>query len=112
MLSEQPESIVSTPTAASGWSPLTKDEGRALIRSLLFPGQAPPFVLSEERRKIPQAELNRLSHKIGRENTLCRTQHIRPMHPATPDQRILLTFRRKSYTAPSNQFERDTTPLW
>jgi hypothetical protein len=62
---------------------------------------------------MPQAEINRLAGKIGRENTLRRTHHyVREVTPNTPDQRILRTFRRKSYTAPSNQFERDTTPLW
>jgi hypothetical protein len=98
---------------ASTWSPLTQDEARALIKSRLFPGHAPPFVLSEERRTMPQAEINRISGKIGRENTLRRTHHqVREVVPDTPDLRILRTFRRKSYTAPSNQFERDMTPLW
>jgi hypothetical protein len=89
--------------AAPAWSPLTQDEARALIQSKLFPGHAPPFVLSEERRNMPQAEINRLAGKIGRENTLRRTHnYVREVTPNTPDQRILRTFRRKSYTAPSN----------
>jgi hypothetical protein len=62
---------------------------------------------------MPQAEINRLAGKIGRENALRRTHHhVREVCPDTPDVRILRTFRRKSYTAPSNQFERDMTPLW
>jgi hypothetical protein len=104
---------VTSPRTTAAWSPLTQDEARALIRSRLFPGHAPPFILSGERRNMPQAEINRLSRKIGQENTLRRTHHyVREVSPNTPDQQILRTFRRKSYTAPSNQFERDTTPLW
>ncbi|KAJ7032524.1 hypothetical protein C8F04DRAFT_654254 [Mycena alexandri] len=106
-LVESPE-----PTNAQ-WSPLTPHEARALIRGQLFPGHAPPFVLSEERRNTPRSEINRLSRKMGRENTLRRTHHVvHEVGPVTADQRILRTFRRKSYTAPSNQFECCTAPLW
>lgn len=102
------------PTAK--WSPLTKSEARALIQSQRYPGTAPPFVLPPERRSMPRSEINRLSRKIGHENTLQRTHHpiseVVVPAPATPDQRILHACRRKSYTAPSDQFERDTTPLW
>ncbi|KAF8166349.1 hypothetical protein K438DRAFT_1984397 [Mycena galopus ATCC 62051] len=101
---------------AAKWSPLTKSEARALIQSQRYPGTAPPFVLSPERRNMPQSEINRLSYIIGRENTLKRTLHYIPdpaavvLPPATPDQRILYACRRKSYSGSSPQ--RDITPLW
>ncbi|KAF8207950.1 hypothetical protein K438DRAFT_1962219 [Mycena galopus ATCC 62051] len=104
----------SRPTAK--WSPLTPSEARALIQSQRYPGTAPPFVLPPERRNMPQSEINRLSHIIGRENTLKRTLHYIPdpsavvPAPATPDQRILYAFRRKSYSESSPQ--RDITLLW
>ncbi|KAJ7738148.1 hypothetical protein B0H16DRAFT_1694916 [Mycena metata] len=102
----------SQPTTAK-WSPLTPDEARALIRAQLFPGHAPPFVLSEERRNMPRAEMKRLGRKVATENTMRRThQVVREVGPVTPDQRILRTFRRKSYTAPSDQFERSSAPFW
>ncbi|KAF8200032.1 hypothetical protein K438DRAFT_1759063 [Mycena galopus ATCC 62051] len=101
--------------SSAKWTPLTKSEARALIQSQLFPDTAPPFVLPPERRNMPRSEINRLSHKIGRENTLQRTLRRIPASvvpsPETPDQRILHAHRRKSYTA-SDQLERDTTPLW
>jgi hypothetical protein len=64
---------------------------------------------------MPRCEINRLSRKIWRENTLQRTTSpisTAVVGPATPDQRILHTCRRKSYTTPSTQFEGDSTPLW
>jgi len=104
------------PAARAKWSSLTKSEARALIQSQLHPETAYPFVLPAERRNMPRSVINRLARKIAVENTLQRTHHpIRaPLvpGPATPDQRILHACRRKSYTAPSDQFERDTTPLW
>ncbi|KAF8134683.1 hypothetical protein K438DRAFT_1787162 [Mycena galopus ATCC 62051] len=69
-------STPSRPTAQ--WSPLTPSEARALIQSQRYPGTAPPFVLPPERRNMPQSEINRLSHIIGRENTLERTLHYIP----------------------------------
>jgi hypothetical protein len=69
-----------------------------------------PLTQSEARAQ------DRLAHKTGRENTLQRTLHPIPAPivsaPATPDQRILLACRRKSYPGPSEGFVRDTTPLW
>jgi hypothetical protein len=64
---------------------------------------------------MPQAEIDRLSRKMGRENTLQRTHCIREptvAGPVTPDQRILLACRRKSNPAPSEKLELDSTPLW
>nr|GAT61104.1 predicted protein [Mycena chlorophos] len=43
------------------------------------------------------------------------TYHVvRELGPDTPDEAILRVFRRKSYQAPSTQFEHDgdSTPLW
>jgi hypothetical protein len=51
---------------------------------------------------MPQAEINRLAGKMGRENMLRRTHHhVREVCPDTPDVHILRTFRRKSSTAPA-----------
>jgi hypothetical protein len=65
---------------------------------------------------MPRSEINRLAHKIRRENALQRTPHPIPASvvgvPGTPDQRILHACRRKSCPAPSDQFEHDATPLW
>ncbi|KAJ7354470.1 hypothetical protein DFH08DRAFT_955862 [Mycena albidolilacea] len=112
-----PASIAPEPATSSQpkWSPLTESEARALIHSERYPGTAPPFILSPERRNMPQAEIDRLSRKMGRENTLQRTHCIREptvVGPVTPDQRILLACRRKSYPAPSEKLELDSTPLW
>jgi hypothetical protein len=76
------------PDSVSAGSPLTHSEARA------------------------QAEIDRLSHKIGCENTLYPIPASVVSAPATPDQRILLACRRKSYPGPSNEFVRDTTLLW
>ncbi|KAJ7239182.1 hypothetical protein B0H12DRAFT_1253022 [Mycena haematopus] len=101
------------PASKAKWSPLTKSEANALIQWKLFPASNPP---PPGRPPMPRSEINRLAHKMGRENTLQRTLHLIPAPIApvlqTPDQRILYTHRRKSYTKPSDQFERDPTPLW
>ncbi|KAJ7738754.1 hypothetical protein B0H16DRAFT_1729726 [Mycena metata] len=74
------------------WSPLTPSEARALIHSARFPEQAPAFSLSEGRRGVPRAEVNRLARKIARENTLCRTLRGLPDIEVTrPDQHTLRT---------------------
>ncbi|KAJ7754583.1 hypothetical protein B0H16DRAFT_1542853 [Mycena metata] len=99
--------------AASKWSPLTPSEAHALIQSELHPGRAPPFVLSEERRNMPRSEINRLSRKVAQENTLRRTHHVvREVGPVTHDERILRTFRRKSYSGPTNEYDQASMPLW
>ncbi|KAJ7354337.1 hypothetical protein DFH08DRAFT_955737 [Mycena albidolilacea] len=144
------------PNSAPALSPsnTNANEAHAIIQSELYPGIVfPPAA----RPSMPQSEIDRLSRKIGRENTLQRALHPIPdsasagsplthgeahpqaeidhlsrrigrenilqrtLHPisasvvsapATPDQRILLACRRKSYPGPSNKFVRDTTPLW
>ncbi|KAJ7029751.1 hypothetical protein C8F04DRAFT_1368825, partial [Mycena alexandri] len=78
--------------AADKWSPLTPSEARALIQSARFPEQTSPFSLSEARRNMPRREVNRLSRKIARESTLCRTHRGLPdIEVTTPDQHILRT---------------------
>ncbi|KAJ7629217.1 hypothetical protein DFH06DRAFT_1338500 [Mycena polygramma] len=126
-----PKSTRTAPTpTASKWTPLTRAEAHAIMQAERFPGRYPPPVLSEERRKIPQAELNRLSKKMGQQNMLRRTDHIRPvtetvveplplqsamrcppMTPAGPsaaDTLILRSCRRQSYTYTQRVHE----PLW
>ncbi|KAJ7037971.1 hypothetical protein C8F04DRAFT_1256483 [Mycena alexandri] len=99
--------------ATSKWSPLTPTEARALIQSKLHPGRAPPFVLNKERRNTPRSEINRLSRKMAQENTLRRTHHVvREVGPVTHDERILRTFRRKSYSGPTNEYDQASMPLW
>ncbi|KAJ7851665.1 hypothetical protein B0H14DRAFT_2581330 [Mycena olivaceomarginata] len=112
MFSERNSVVSATPSPSSKWTQLTENEAHAVIQSHLCPNTAPPVPV---RPSIPRSEINRLSRKIWRENTLQRT--INPISaavigPATPDQRILHACRRKSYTAPSTQFEGDSTPLW
>ncbi|KAJ7354340.1 hypothetical protein DFH08DRAFT_933869 [Mycena albidolilacea] len=138
-----PNSAPSLTPCTSEWSSLTDSEVRAIIQSELYPGivfppaARPPMPQSEIDRlahkmgrentlqralhPIPdsvsagsllthsearaQAEIDRLSRKIGRENTLQRTLYPIPASvvsaPATPDQRILLACRRKSYPGPA-----------
>ncbi|KAJ7849400.1 hypothetical protein B0H14DRAFT_3668620 [Mycena olivaceomarginata] len=147
-----PNSAPSPTPCASEWSSLTESEARAIIQSELYPGivfppaARPPMPQSEIDRlahkmgrentlqrtlhPIPdsvtagsplthsearaQAEIDRLSRKIGRENTLQRTLHPIPASvvsaPATPDQRILLACRRKSYPGPAAS--EGCEPLW
>ncbi|KAJ7834365.1 hypothetical protein B0H14DRAFT_2590947 [Mycena olivaceomarginata] len=58
---------------AAKWSP----QARTLIQSELYPGVVfPPAA----RPPMPRSKINRLAHKIGRENTLQRT-----LHPIAPD---------------------------
>ncbi|KAF7376617.1 hypothetical protein MSAN_00078500 [Mycena sanguinolenta] len=117
-----PGGASSSPDAAPALpkrTPLTESEARLLIQSKLQPSFSSPssrLRAATVRAPMPQSEINRLAWKIGRENTLQRTLHYIPAHinpdSATPDQRILHAHRRKSYTAPSNKFDHDTTPLW
>ncbi|KAJ7184761.1 hypothetical protein C8R46DRAFT_1186090 [Mycena filopes] len=106
-LVESPE-----PATTADWTPLTRDDALALMRSELYPGRARPPM---RRPAMPRAEINRLARKVACQNTMRRThQVIREVQvgPATPDQRILYNCRRKSYSAASNQVEpRDLTPL-
>ncbi|KAJ7184744.1 hypothetical protein C8R46DRAFT_1208920 [Mycena filopes] len=87
-------------TTDKKWTPLTPSEARALMKSARFPEQAPTFSL-DGRSKMPRSEINRLSRKIGRENTLCRALNPNlPRLEATADQ-----------LHASHQFERDTMLL-
>ncbi|KAF7376612.1 hypothetical protein MSAN_00077900 [Mycena sanguinolenta] len=115
--SGQPNSSPDAPPPK--WTPLTESEARPLIQSKLQPSFSSPsskLRAAAARPPMPQSEINRLAWKIGRENVLQRTLHYIPAHvapgSATPDQRILHAHRRKSYTGPVNEFERDGTALW
>ncbi|KAJ6498751.1 hypothetical protein C8R45DRAFT_1125459 [Mycena sanguinolenta] len=109
-----------SPAPRPKWTPLTESEARAIIQeSKLYPSfssPSPQLRAAAARPPMPQSEIDRLAWKIGRENTLQRTLHCIPTQvvpvQATPDQRILHAHRRKSYTGPVDEFERDGTALW